>query len=130
MSIITVSHLSLPSGTIPTCGFEVVIILFSARTRDLEFSRIIYSDVIWELLMLKKAILYLILQTHSLKQSPQLVQSSARSSGCCIRKFCFSTNQFSIIYIICVWMCVCVCVCVCVYIYLNARIMKRKGEHI
>jgi hypothetical protein len=53
----------LPSSKLPKLGFEVVTLFLNPRTRGLEFTRSIYSDVIWELLTLK-TIFYLVLQTH------------------------------------------------------------------
>ena len=55
------------SSMLPKLGPEVVTRLLNRRMRGLEFTRSIYSGVIWELLMLK-TIFYLVLQTHSLKQ--------------------------------------------------------------
>ena len=57
----------LPFSMLPKLGFEVLTRLLNPRTRGLEFTRSIYSGVIWELLMLI-TMFYLVLQTHSLKQ--------------------------------------------------------------
>jgi hypothetical protein len=57
----------LPSSMLAKMGFEVVTRLLNPRTRGLEFTRSIFSGVIWELPMLR-TMFYLVLQTHSLKQ--------------------------------------------------------------
>ena len=56
-----------PSSMLQKLGLEVVTSLLNPRTRGLEFTRNIYSGVIWEFLMLK-TIFYPVLQTHSLKR--------------------------------------------------------------
>jgi hypothetical protein len=97
-----------PVSMLPKCGLEVMTSSSNPRMRDLEFTRNIYSDVIWELLILKQSFIwsYKLIFVTSNFISLSLIRGfqDTVSEG-----FAFQPTSFQLY----IYMCVCVCARVC-----------------
>ena len=103
---------------LPKLGFEVVTRLLNPHARGLEFTRSIYSGVIWELLMLKK---------KNFIWSSKLTHLSINFMSFCLIRgsqdtasegFAYQPTSFQLCIL---YICICACVCMCVCWHFNAR---------